>query len=85
MMLDLRGTPKRSYDVTVDGGVGTSRIRLPRSAGIVATAGGGIGGVSFGGLESHGDAWINPGHEHDPVVIHLTAHGGVGEINISVE
>lgn len=85
MMLDLRGTPKRSYDVTVDGGVGTARIRLPRSAGIVASASGGIGGVSFGGLENRGDAWINPGHEHDPVVIHLTAHGGVGEMNISVE
>lgn len=85
MMLDLRGTPKQSYDVTVDGGVGTARIRLPRSVGIVATASGGIGGVSFGSLENRGDTWVNAGHEHDPVVIHLTAHGGIGEINVTAE
>lgn len=85
MVLDLRGTPKQSYDVTVEGGVGTARIRLPRSVGIVASASGGIGGVSFGGLQNHGDSWINPGHEHDAVVVHLTAHGGIGEINISLE
>lgn len=83
--LDLRGTPKRSYNVSVDGGVGTAHVRIPTSVGIVATAGGGIGGVNVTGLQKQGDAWVNPGHEKDAVSIHLDVHGGVGEIDISAE
>ena len=83
--LDLRGTPKRSYNVSVDGGVGTARVRVPHSVGIIATAGGGIGGVNVSGLQKQGDAWVNPGHEHDAISIHLDVHGGVGEINISAD
>lgn len=83
--LDLRGTPKRSYDVRFNGGVGAAHIRLPRSVGIVATATHGLGSVNISGLQQQGDTWVNAGHEHDAVVVHLDAKGGVGEIEISAE
>jgi hypothetical protein len=83
--VDLRGTPKRSYDVKVNASVGEARIRLPRGAAIVVTATHGIGGVDVNGLVQQGNTWVNPGHEQDPVVIHLDVRGGVGEIHVDVE
>jgi len=83
--VDLRGTPKASYNVQLNGGVGEARLYLPRSAGISASAAGGIGDIKVDGLEKRGDRWINPGHENDPVQINVEARGGVGEIHISAQ
>ena len=80
--VDLRGTPKKSYNVRINGGVGEARVYLPRTVGISANAAGGIGEVKVEGLEKRGDRWINPGHEGDPVQITVDAKGGVGEIRI---
>ena len=44
---DLRGHPKRSYDVRINGGVGQATIHLPKSVGISATAAGGIGEIDL--------------------------------------
>src|SRR5207245_128579 len=38
VQVDLRGNPKRSYDVKIQGGVGQATVRLPKSVGISATA-----------------------------------------------
>ncbi len=83
--VDLRGHPKRSYDVQINGGVGQATIHLPRSVGISATAIGGIGEVNVRGLEKHGDRWFNPGHENDPLTIRLDVKGGVGQIDVVAE
>ena len=82
---DLRGHPKRSYDVRINGGVGQATIHLPKSVGISATAVGGIGEVNVRGLEKRNDRWINPGHENDPVTIRLDVKGGVGQIDLVAE
>jgi hypothetical protein len=82
---DLRGHPKRSYDVRINGGVGQATIHLPRSVGISATAVGGIGEVNVSGLEKRNDRWINPGHENDPVNIRLDVKGGIGQIDVIAE
>jgi N-terminal domain of toast_rack, DUF2154 len=85
LALNLLGTPKHSFEVEIHGGVGEARVRLPKSANIVATAQGGIGDISVDGLERHGGRWINPAAENAPVTIRLEAHGGVGSIRISAE
>ncbi len=82
---DLRGNPKRSYDVQINGGVGQATIHLPKSVGISASAIGGIGEVNVSGLEKRNDRWINPGHENDPVTIRLDVKGGVGQIDVVAE
>ena len=82
---DLRGHPKRSYDVRINGGVGQATIHLPKSVGISATAVGGIGEVNVRGLENRNDRWINPGHENDPVIIRLDVKGGIGQIDVLAE
>jgi hypothetical protein len=83
--LDLLGAPKRSYDVYVNGGVGSATIRVPRSVAIEATAAGGIGDVKVRGLEKRGNSWYNPEHANDAVTIRLDVKGGVGEITITAE
>ena len=84
--LDLRGTPKHSYDVRVNASVGQTNIHLPKGAAIVATASATVGGVNVSGLEKRGDGtWINPGHEQEPVTIHVDVKGGVGQIELSAE
>src|SRR5690242_14354908 len=46
LVLDLRGTPKRSYDVEIHGGVGEATVYLPKSVGISARTTGGIGDIN---------------------------------------
>lgn len=85
MTVDLRGNPKRSYDVQINGGVGQATVYLPSSVGISATAVGGIGEVNVRGLEKRNGRWINPGHENSPVTIRLDVKGGVGQIDLVAE
>jgi len=83
--VDLRGNPKRSYDVRINGGVGQATVYLPASVGISATAAGGIGEINVRGLEKRNDRWINPGHENAPVTIRLDVKGGIGQIDLIAE
>jgi len=83
--VDLRGDPKRSYDVQINGGVGQATIHVPSSVGISATAVGGIGEVNVRGLEKRNGRWINPQHENAPVTIRLDVKGGVGQIDLVAE
>jgi hypothetical protein len=76
LQLDLTGTPKHSYDVRINGGVGSARVRVPRSVGIRATAKGGIGSIDMRGLEKRDNEWVNAGHEQDAVTIRLDIKGG---------
>jgi hypothetical protein len=82
LKLDLRGKPMRDYDVVIHGGVGEATVYLPGDVGVAANARGGIGSISVHGLEKQGGRWINPGHEHALVTIHLDVTGGVGNINL---
>jgi hypothetical protein len=83
--VDLRGNPKRSYDVRINGGVGQATVHVPKSVGISATAAGGIGEINVNGLENRNGRWINPGHENAPVVIRLDIKGGDGQIDLIAE
>jgi hypothetical protein len=82
LTLDLRGSPRRDFDVSIHGGVGQATVYLPASAAISATAQGGIGNILVEGLEKRNGRWINPAHEHAAATIHLDIKGGVGEIRL---
>jgi hypothetical protein len=83
--VDLRGTPKQSYSVRINGGVGETVVLLPRTVGITAMAAGGLGTISVNGLEKRGDRWINAGHENDSVQITVDVKGGIGEIQVTAQ
>ncbi len=50
--MDLRGEPKRDYDVEIRGGVGETVVYLPKDVGIAAKATKGIGDISTEGLRT---------------------------------
>ena len=83
LMLDLRGTPAKSYKVDVQAGAGDTRIELPATVGISAGTTALIGDSSISGLEKRNDRWINPKAEGSPVVIELDVRHAVGDLRIS--
>jgi hypothetical protein len=83
--VDLRGAPKQSYGVRIEGGVGETVVYLPRSVGISATAAGGLGSISVNGLEKRGERWINTNQETNPVQLTVDVKGGIGEIRLTAE
>jgi len=83
--LDLRGTPKRDYEVRIRGGVGEATAYLPASAGIYATAEGGIGEIKVRGLRQEGRHWVNELYGSAKTQIRVDVRGGIGEINLIAE
>jgi hypothetical protein len=85
LRMDLRGSPKRDYEVRVRGGVGEAVIRLPRDVGVFAKAEGGIGSINTTGLHREGDRYVNDAYDHSKVTIHLDIQGGIGSISLISE
>lgn len=83
--LDLRGTPKKDYTVDVNGGVGEATIRLPKDAGVIAKATGGIGGVTARGLRKEGGEYLGDANERADATIRVNVRGGIGAINLIAE
>ena len=84
---DLRGRPKRDYDVKIDGGIGEAVVYLPNTVGIVADAKGGIGGIDVHGLHKSGDRWVNDLYESgkNTPTIHVAVNGGIGSIKLRAD
>lgn len=82
LKIDLRGSPKTSYDVRVRGGAGDATVYLPAGVGIEATATGGIGDVEAGGLHQDGHRYYNDALGKSDVTVRLDIEGGVGSIRL---
>jgi len=80
--LDLRGTPRRDYDVRIRGGVGEATVHLPASAGIYAIAQGGIGEIKVQGLRQEGRHWVNDLYRSAKTQVRVDVRGGIGAINV---
>ncbi len=80
--LDLRGSPKRSYDVRIRGGVGEATVHLPADVGIRAQAEGGLGEIKVTGLRHDGHEYTNEAYETAKVKINLDVRGGIGAIRL---
>ena len=85
LMVDLRGTPMKSYAVSVEAGAGDTTIHLPASVGISARTSGLIGDSNVSGLEKRDGRWINPGAESSPVTIDLQVQHAIGDLRLSAE
>jgi hypothetical protein len=84
LKLDLRGQPKRDYNVDIRGGVGEATVYLPSSdsTGVVATASGGIGDIHVEGLEHQGGRWVSRSYDRAPIRVRVDVKGGVGDIKL---
>jgi hypothetical protein len=83
LKLDLRGTPKNDYSVSVRGGVGEATVYLPEGGvGIDADVKGGIGDIHAPGLEKRDGRYVNNSYGHAKTTVHLDIRGGIGAINL---
>ena len=80
--MDLRGHPKRNYDVRIRGGVGEATVRVPDDVGVYGEAQGGIGEIKTTGLRQEGHRFFNNAYEHSKVTIRLDIRGGIGSIRV---
>jgi hypothetical protein len=82
LRVDLRGMPKKDYDVSIHGGVGEATIYLPDGVGVVAEAHGGIGGISARGMQNRDGRYTNEAYGHSRTTVRLDVHGGIGAIHL---
>lgn len=83
LQLDLRGTPKKDYEVRIRGGVGEATVYVPSKVGVVANASGGLGAIDAKGLQKRGDRYVNDAYETNAKVsIRLDISGGIGAIHL---
>jgi len=85
LVVDLRGTPARSYKASVQAGAGDTTVHLPASVGISARTSGLIGDANVSGLEKRDERWINTRAEGSPVTIDLSVQHAIGDLRILAE
>lgn len=82
LKMDLRGAPKRDYDVDIRGGVGQATVYLPQGVGIEAHAEGGIGSIHAQGMEKRDGRYVNDSFGRSKTTVRLDIQGGIGDIRL---
>ena len=75
--VNLTGDYARSFDTSIQGGVGEATVELPSDVGVKAKAEGGLG-------KSVGNAYVNDAYGESDVNLNVDVQGGVWEINLEV-
>jgi hypothetical protein len=82
--VDLTGDYAKSFDASIQGGVGEATVLLPSGVGVKAKAEGGLGKINAKGLKKVGDSYVNDAYGESDVNLSVDVKGGVGEINLKV-
>jgi hypothetical protein len=82
--VDLTGDYAKSFDASIQGGVGEATVLLPSEVGVKAKAEGGLGGINAKGLKKVGDSYVNDAYGESDVNLSVDVKGGVGQINLKV-
>jgi len=82
--VDLTGDYARSFDASIEGGVGEATVLLPSEVGTRASAEGGLGKINADGLRREGQAYVNDAYGDSEVTLSVDVQGGVGQINLEV-
>jgi hypothetical protein len=82
--VDLTGDYARSFDASIQGGVGDATVELPSGVGVKAKAQGGLGKINAEGLKRVGNSYVNDAYGESAVTLNVNVQGGVGQINLEV-
>jgi predicted membrane protein len=85
MKLDLRGKHERNLDVSIDGGVGSGKLYLPREVGVRVRVDGGIGSVDAHEFNKNGHVYTNEAYGKSPVTIDISIDAGIGSIDLRLD
>jgi predicted membrane protein len=82
--VDFTGDYARSFDASIQGGVGEATVMLPSGVGVKAKAQGGLGKINAEGLKRVGNSYVNDAYGESDVTLKVNVQGGVGQINLEV-
>jgi hypothetical protein len=82
--VDLTGDYAKSFDASIQGGVGEATVLLPSEVGVKAKAEGGLGKINAEGLNRVGDSYVNDAYGESDVNLSVDVQGGIGQINLKV-
>ena len=82
MHLDLRGPRSKSFDVSIEGGIGSASVRLPGEVGVRVRVDGGLGSVSARGLVKRDGGYVNDAYGKSAVTIDIRIKAGIGSVDL---
>jgi hypothetical protein len=81
--VDLRGSWKKSTTIHLFGGIGLTRIYLPKNVGIRLNVDKGIGALDYSGLiQKNRNVYINKLYENAEIVLTVNMKTGIGKIEV---
>jgi hypothetical protein len=81
--IDLRGNWNKSTSINLNGGIGVSKIYLPKNVGIRVHIDKGIGSASLGDLiKKSGNLYVNKLAETSDIVLTINLKTGIGRIEV---
>jgi hypothetical protein len=85
MNLDLRGPRSKSFDVSIEGGIGEATVRLPGDVGVRVRVDGGLGSVNARGLVKKDGTYVNDAYGKSAVTIDLRIKAGIGSVDLEAD
>lgn len=80
--LDFSGAWARSATAQIDVGVGSVRLRIPRSLGVRVTRDSFLASFDGGGMVKRGDAWYSQNYGQARHKLDISIHAAVGSIEV---
>lgn len=85
MNLYLCGNYKNDTYVTIEGGVGSANIYIPKNAGVIVNAEKGLGKINAEGFIVNDGKYVNKAYGNSKFNINLKIECGVGNINLKLK
>ncbi|GLC88877.1 toast rack family protein [Lysinibacillus piscis] len=86
LTVNLGGDWAKSFDTTIESGVGQTTVILPTEIGVKITAEKGIGSLNTDGLiAKENDVYVNEAYDKADVVINIRAEMGVGDVTFTLD
>ncbi len=85
LALDLRGNWRDDVDVTIQGGVGRTTVRLPEDIGVHVNVTKGIGSLDANGFRISDGAYVNDAYGTAEATIYVTIQAGIGQVNLLLD
>jgi hypothetical protein len=84
LRVDVSGSYLHDVDVTIDGGVGSITLLLPRAMGVMVHADKGLGSISSRDFIRKGDSLVNEVYGKTDVNIRVDIDAGIGSIQLKL-
>lgn len=85
VFIDLRGNWEDDVDVSVQGGVGQTTIRVPEDIGVRVEVTKGLGGINADGFRKQGSTYTNDAYGESDATIYIIVQAGLGQINLILD